>query len=1385
MKNKIIYLLFILLFTKISFGIEYKTGTISAPEIWKDTIHIIGNITVGQGGSVIIQPGCLIESQGKYYIKITQNGFIKAIGNQNQKITFTANLNKVDYWTGIRINNMSSDADSTIFEHCIISKSEGAIELKKFDKLKINFCSIENNKNSYYSSTSIIAAGITSDSSSLIINNSLFSNNSADYVSGGLFAKNSNIQILNSEFIKNGSYFHDGETCDFELSTVFIYNCIFEENGIESNTTKLTILNGKFFNCRYRPLYAYNSVNTSGYAKILNSIFTNNDESIKMADSIPVTIINTTVANNLRGGFYFDNNKNVKIFNSIIWNNVSELNYYSEIKYTNDPPMVNNCNIKNIEGLILPNSINNISQNPKFIAPSIKNGYSSDARTANWSLKDCSPSVNSGNNSFIDPLMVVDFNQNPRIYETTTDMGAFELQKNKISLGKKIVYVKIGETGDGSSWNNAIGDLQEALDLPLECYDTVEIWVAKGTYYPNPNGLYEPKDATFNLNGKNILYGGFKGDETSIHQRDLMSNTTILNGDFLMENNLSNNSYNVVTIKNIDNEVLIDGFTIKNGGKAISCINANLNCKNLTLVNNGSGIVVENAYSFKISNSKIANNSYTGLSVKTKNNKIFNTKSFNNGGSGIYLSGKSTIANCIISNNNYNGIEIYSDSTSYIINSIIANIPSSHSYSAGIKTGYNTKINIYNSIFENNSNKWLNEISHIVSGYSSEMLPQIKIYNSYLEGGKPINILDSNYINNIEITNPRFVSQNYDLGVSPHAININWNLNPCSPLINSGNNAIYNATLPLLDLNNNYRIYDGTIDIGPYEYEGTPISLSSKQIIYVKQNATGDGSSWVNAIGDLQKAIDLSANCYDTTEIWVAKGTYIPYTLASLEYNYTTFNVRNKTLIYGGFNGDETSLNQRNWIINETILKGNKEFLNSSYNIQGGLLVTILNQKDKIVIDGFTIENGFNSFNYFYLNIKIKKENEDIYFAGGINCINSIASIQNCCFRGNSSLSGSALLIYNSTSNVLNCKFENNYFGSSLRLESLKGNIVNCTFDNRYGNSYNSRKLYGILSNNSKYNITNCTFYDRNRDTSYAIRTNDTLTITNSIIWSESSINSKFKPLIITNNINNLKINNCNIKQGHLIGLQPSNYINNIEKEPCFMNAKGEHIDIDANNYYIISDLRLKSCSPCIDKGIVNDSIFIPNIDWSNNPRVYNNDKIDLGAFEYQGNYACSELQIIFKNFKNNGLTYRFSLNNNYINDDSILILGDGVFKFKNISKDDEIIYNFTTLSGISIQGKVNNIRKDTTVVISIFDPATYVPIELKVYPSPTFDKITIDYMMENGKLIISDIKGNVIVNDDIYSVKKEYDVKNWSSGVYLIKYLTRDEAYFHKFIKL
>jgi hypothetical protein len=88
-------------------------------------------------------------------------------------------------------------------------------------------------------------------------------------------------------------------------------------------------------------------------------------------------------------------------------------------------------------------------------------------------------------------------------------------------------------------------------------------------------------------------------------------------------------------------------------------------------------------------------------------------------------------------------------------------------------------------------------------------------------------------------------------------------------------------------------------------------------IRYVAPTAQGAAncSSWANAC-TLQTALDSAVS---GDEIWAKMGVYYPGPSGSTS---STFTMKNGVAVYGGFNGTETSRDQRDWQTNKTILSG-------------------------------------------------------------------------------------------------------------------------------------------------------------------------------------------------------------------------------------------------------------------------------------------------------------------------------------------------------------------------------------------------------------------------------------------------------------------------------
>jgi hypothetical protein len=120
-------------------------------------------------------------------------------------------------------------------------------------------------------------------------------------------------------------------------------------------------------------------------------------------------------------------------------------------------------------------------------------------------------------------------------------------------------YVAPWGNGDGSSWQSAHADLVAVLSM-ARAGD--QIWVAGGTYLPTGHG---DRRASFVIPDGVAMYGGFAGFETSLQQRRLGQNYTILSGDIGEPDNPIDNSYTVVYFQAVSNTTILDGFHITGG----------------------------------------------------------------------------------------------------------------------------------------------------------------------------------------------------------------------------------------------------------------------------------------------------------------------------------------------------------------------------------------------------------------------------------------------------------------------------------------------------------------------------------------------------------------------------------------------------------------------------------------------------------------------------------------------------------------------------------------------------------------------------------------------------------------------------------------------------
>lgn len=150
-------------------------------------------------------------------------------------------------------------------------------------------------------------------------------------------------------------------------------------------------------------------------------------------------------------------------------------------------------------------------------------------------------------------------------HPTRTLLLALSILLGTFTMAKaQIIYVQSGATGNGTSWNNATGNLQATLQ---NATSGTQVWVAAGTYYPMTCTAcsFDDRQISFNVSQNVKLYGGFAGNESNLGQRDIAANPTILSGNIDQDNTVNSNSYSIIRTHDVTDETIIDGFIIEDG----------------------------------------------------------------------------------------------------------------------------------------------------------------------------------------------------------------------------------------------------------------------------------------------------------------------------------------------------------------------------------------------------------------------------------------------------------------------------------------------------------------------------------------------------------------------------------------------------------------------------------------------------------------------------------------------------------------------------------------------------------------------------------------------------------------------------------------------------
>lgn len=437
-----------------------------------------------------------------------------------------------------------------------------------------------------------------------------------------------------------------------------------------------------------------------------------------------------------------------------------------------------------------------------------------------------------------------------------------------------------------------------------------------------------------------------------------------------------------------------------------------------------------------------------------------------------------------------------------------------------------------------------------------------------------------------------------------------------SPAINAGSNAL---SIGAYDLDGNSRILQGTVDMGPYESNYPAVTR-----IYVNESQTAlreDGTSWATAYRTLSAALSqIQWSRERAWEIWVAKGVY--------NAGRQSYTMINKVAIYGGFAGNETRLEQRNWESNETILAADYvPVIMNSFSEAYKLDTTA-------VLDGFIIMKGGDLsvegggvYNKYASPVIRNCTIQHCYgsYGGGMYNVYSNPVIYNTVFRENfADYEGGG--IYNISSNpvLVNVSLVNNnsrtggggMFNGKGSKTIMINNLIACNYTDGEGG--------GVLNEDAGCTMINTTVSGNFAEKAAGLRNRynsgpTLINLANSIVWGNNIWPRNALFLTRDNIINDLNNRNCviNIAYSFIERNIPSwpaeygrNLGYNVDGDPGFVDYRY----VTSRGSGILGDYHQTLNSGAINGG--NNGFNNYRYDLDGRPRILQG-TIDMGTYEY------------------------------------------------------------------------------------------------------------------------------------------------------------------------
>lgn len=413
--------------------------------------------------------------------------------------------------------------------------------------------------------------------------------------------------------------------------------------------------------------------------------------------------------------------------------------------------------------------------------------------------------------------------------------------------------------------------------------------------------------------------------------------------------------------------------------------------------------------------------------------------------------------------------------------------------------------------------------------------------------------------------------------------------------------------------------------------------------LYVTSTGAGDmsGESWANAANDPVWALNTAEGVRDRygvmPEVWVAEGTYYGNTSsfsAAFVLNYGT-------KLYGGFAGNETSIDERDITAHPTILDGQNVRRVLNQNSFGYYDENYSWHFDSVIVDGFTLRNGHSNVNdggsnngggafllrNFWMRNCVFENNicDDrggaVYVSGGRDG-NVSYGFDHCVFTGNQAHeTGGAVCDDQQTADYYYCEFRDNT--SENYAGAVRGGraFVNCAIIGNHAN-----QASGGIQNVGQL-LLNCDIVGNTVNyNSYGIGLREfSGALVNCVVWGNKVLNGDW-----TSNVSveyNMRIYNSAVEGG------------------CADNWGGSAIDLasdnegsDVNLYYPSfvdpdnGDYRLQGNSALANAGMNDISailvsysltgLAVGNTDLDGLDRYYG-DAIDIGCYENHNEHYC------------------------------------------------------------------------------------------------------------------------------------------------------------------